>query len=81
MSFLVSLLLPVIATLILLPRLRGAGRARQDARRAHDRDGLPMGALSGAAALVFLSVLGVGILAYRGRTLTPAASASRGVSG
>lgn len=71
MSFLVSLLLPVIATALYLRAYvqraaSGAAPARISATAA-----LASGALSGAAALVFLGLLGVVVLAYRGRTLTP----------
>ena len=72
MSFLVPLLLPVIATALYLRAYveraaSGTAPARISATMA-----LASGALSGAAALVFLSLLGVVVLAYRGRTLTPA---------
>jgi hypothetical protein len=72
MSFLVSLLLPVIATALYF---RGyLERATLGAAPAHISTTTAMlrGALSGASALVFLGLLGVIILAYRGRTLTPA---------
>jgi hypothetical protein len=71
MSFLVSLLLPVIASALYLRgyvqrATLGTAPARMSATSAIAR-----GALSGAAALVFLGLLGVIVLAYRGRTLTP----------
>lgn len=71
MSFLVSLLLPVVATVLYLREYvrraaLGAGPSRISATTA-----LASGALTGAAALVFLGLLGVIVLAYRGRTLTP----------
>jgi hypothetical protein len=71
LSFLISLLLPVIATVILFhgyPRraARGLVPARLTTGAA-----LAMGARTGAAALVFLSVLGVIVLLYRGRDATP----------
>ena len=71
MSFLVSLLLPVIATVILfrsLPERVARGRMPAELTTA---SALTMGALTGAGALVFLGVLGVGILAYRGKMVTP----------
>jgi hypothetical protein len=71
-SFLVSLLLPVLATVIffygypdraargLVPTALTTGAA------------LARGALAGASALVFLGLLGVVILAVRGKVVTPA---------
>ncbi|NUO38952.1 MAG: hypothetical protein HOQ17_15735 [Gemmatimonadaceae bacterium] len=71
MSFLVSLLLPVIATVLYLRAyVQRAGIGMAPARISATR-ALGSGALTGAAALVFLGVLGVIVLAYRGRTLTP----------
>ena len=73
MSFLVSLLLPAIATALYLRghvqrAALGLGPAVISTRTA-----LISGALTGAAALVFLGLLGVVILVTRGRTLTPTA--------
>jgi hypothetical protein len=70
-SFLVSLLLPVIATVILFNgyperAARGLAPARLTTAAA-----VGMGARTGAAALVFLGVLGVLVLLYRGRDATP----------
>ena len=70
-SFLVSLLLPVIATAILLhgyPDRAARGLAPPQLTTAA---ALAMGARSGAAALVFLGLLGVVVLLYRGRHATP----------
>ena len=72
MSFLVSLLLPVIATVILFhgyPERVARGLAPSHLTTA---SALAMGALSGAGALVFLGALGLVILAYRERALVPA---------
>lgn len=71
MSFLVSLLLPVIATAILFHRYperaaRGLAPAQLTTAAA-----LGMGARAGAAALLFLGLLGVVVLLYRGRHATP----------
>lgn len=71
MSFLVSLLLPVLATVLYF---RGyVERAAQGRAPTIVSTGtaLVASALSGASALIFLALLGVMILAYRGRTLTP----------
>ena len=72
MSFLISLLLPVLAAALYF---RGYVERATQGRAAvaiTTANALAAAALSGAAALLFLSLLGVGILAYRGRTLTPA---------
>lgn len=71
MSFLVSLLLPVIATAILLygyPERAARGLAPP---RLTTAAAVGMGARAGAAALVFLGLLGVMVLVYRGRHATP----------
>lgn len=76
MSFLVSLLLPVIATAILFygyPERAARGLAPPQLTTAA---ALAMGARSGAAALVFLGLLGVVVLLYRGRDATPAVGVS-----
>lgn len=72
MSFLVSLLLPVLATVLYF---RGYVERASQGRAptgVSTRTALVAGALSGASALIFLGLLGVVILVYRGRTLTPA---------
>ena len=72
MSFLISLLLPIFATVILFrgyPERAARGRAPAQLTTAA---ALAKGALTGAAALVFLGILGVVILAYRERMVTPA---------
>ena len=71
MSFLVSLLLPVIAILLYYRgypdrAARGLAPARLTTGAA-----IRAGAATGAMALVFLALLGVVILAVRGRTVTP----------
>jgi hypothetical protein len=71
-NFLVSLLLPVLATVFFFygypdRAARGLVPAELTAAAA-----LARGALAGAAALVFLGILGVVILAVRGRAVTPA---------
>ena len=71
MSFLVALLLPVLATVLYFrgyPARAAAGQAPAELTTAA---AVRSGALAGAAALVFLGVLGVVILIYRGRVLTP----------
>ena len=71
MSFLVSLLLPVLAVALYFRgyvERAAQGRAAVAVTTAR---ALGAAALSGAAALLFLGLLGVVILAYRGRTLTP----------
>ena len=80
MSFLVSLLLPVIATVVLFNAY--PERVRRGLAPAHltAASALSMGALAGAGALVFLGVLGVVILAYRGRPLIPAGIDISGVA-
>ena len=71
MSFLVSLLLPVIAVVILFngyPERAARGLAPSELTTGA---AVAMGARTGAAALVFLGVLGVIVLLYRGRDATP----------
>jgi hypothetical protein len=70
-SFLISLLLPVLATALYFRGYvdRAAqGRAVVEITTAR---AVGAGAASGASALLFLSLLGVAILLYRGRPLTP----------
>jgi hypothetical protein len=70
-SFLVSLLLPVLAAaLYFRGYLERAAQGRAPVEISAGR-ALGAAAISGAAALVFLSLLGVMILFYRGRTITP----------
>jgi hypothetical protein len=71
-SFLVSLLLPIIAAALYLRGYLERAALGTVPPRITTAAALTGGALSGAAALVFLGVLGVVILTYRGRTLTPA---------
>lgn len=71
MSFLVSLLLPIIATAILLHGYVERAARGQTPARLTTAVAIGMGARAGAAALVFLGILGVIVLAYRGRALTP----------
>lgn len=71
MSFLLSLLLPVLATAVYFHAYpdraaRGLVPASLTAAAA-----LAKGALTGASALIFLGILGVIILVVRGRILTP----------
>ena len=71
MSFLISLVLPVLAVALYF---RGyVDRAAQGHAPVTitTPKALVSAALSGAAALVFLSLLGVLILFYRGRAITP----------
>jgi hypothetical protein len=70
-SFLVSLLLPVLATVFFFqgyPDRAARGLVPPELTTAA---ALARGALAGAAALIFLGVLGVVILAVRGRMVTP----------
>jgi hypothetical protein len=71
MSFLVSLLLPVIATALYLRGYVQRATLGTAPARISTTTALASGALSGAAALVFLGLLGVIVLVYRGRILTP----------
>jgi hypothetical protein len=73
MSFLVSLLLPALATALYLRGFVQRATLGTGPARISTTTALVSGALSGAAALVFLGLLGVIVLAYRGRTLTPPA--------
>ena len=71
MSFLVSLLLPVMATVVYFngyPERVRRGLAPADLTTA---SAVSRGAFAGAGALVFLGVLGVVVLVYRQRTLVP----------
>ncbi len=71
MSFLASLLLPVLATVLFFrsyPERVALGKAPA---LLTTRSALVSGAITGASALIFLGLLGVLILAYRGRALTP----------
>lgn len=79
-SFLISLLLPVLAAaLYFRGYIDRAAQGRAPVEISTGRT-LLAGALSGASALIFLSVLGVVILAYRGRTLTPAGMGSSAIA-
>lgn len=71
MSFLASLLLPVLATVLLFrgyPDRAARGLVPPQLTIAL---ALARGALTGASALLFLSLLGVVILTVRGKTVTP----------
>jgi hypothetical protein len=70
-SFLVSLLLPVIATAIYFRGYPARAVSGQVPARLTTAAAVLSGALTGAAALVFLGVLGVIVLVYRDRVLTP----------
>jgi hypothetical protein len=70
-SFLVSLVLPAIAAALYLRGYLERATLGTVPTRIGTSTALVRGALSGAAALVFLGVLGVIVLAYRGRMLTP----------
>lgn len=72
MSFLVSLLLPVVATALYLRGYVERAALGTAPTRISTTTALVSGALTGASALVFLGLLGVIVLAYRGRVLTPA---------
>ena len=71
MSFLVSLLLPVIARVLYFRGYPARAAAGQVPSRLTAAAAAAKGALTGAAALLFLGVLGVLILAYRRKVLTP----------
>jgi hypothetical protein len=70
-SFLVSLLLPIIATVIYFRGYPARAALGHVPVRLTAVAAVAKGALTGAAALVFLGVLGVIILAYRRGVLTP----------
>jgi hypothetical protein len=70
-SFLVALLLPVIATVVYFRGYPARAAAGQAPARLTTAAAVRSGALAGATALVFLGVLGVVVLIYRGRVLTP----------
>lgn len=71
MFFLIALLLPAVAT-VLLFRAYPARAARGEApMQLTVGAALLRGAIAGASALLFLSILGVVIVLYRGRQLTP----------
>lgn len=71
MSFLISLVLPVLAVaLYFRGYLDRAAQGRAPVAITTPK-ALAAAALSGAAALVFLGLIGVVILFYRGRTITP----------
>jgi hypothetical protein len=70
-SFLVSLLLPVIATVLYFRGYPARAASGHVPARLTTAAAVRSGALAGAAALVFLGVLGVVVLIYRGRVLTP----------
>ena len=72
MSFLLALLLPVMATVILFRSYPARATRGEVSADLTTRSALVMGARTGAAALVFLGLLGVVILLYRGRAVTPA---------
>ena len=71
MSFLVALLLPVLATVIYFRGYPARALTGEVPVQLTTAAAVRSGILAGAAALVFLGVLGVVILIYRGRTLTP----------
>jgi hypothetical protein len=71
-SFLVSLLLPILAAALYLGGYVERATLGTVPARIETGAALVGGALSGAAALVFLGMLGVIVLAFRGRVLTPA---------
>lgn len=71
MFFLIALLLPVLATVVFFHRYPERA-ARGDApRELTTGSALLRGAVAGASALLFMSVLGVVVLLYRGRGATP----------
>jgi hypothetical protein len=71
MSFLVSLLLPVLATVFFFHGYPGRAARGLVPVELTTAAALAKGALAGAAALVFLGLLGVVILAVRGKAVTP----------
>lgn len=70
-SFLISLVLPVLAVALYFRGYVDRAAQGQAAVTITTPKALASAAVSGAAALVFLSLLGVVILFYRGRTITP----------
>lgn len=71
MSFLIALLLPVIATTLLFRAYPGRAARRLVPRELTTPAAVRSGALAGAAALVFLGLVGVAVLVSRGKPLTP----------
>jgi hypothetical protein len=71
-SFLVSLLLPVLATVFFFYGYPDRAARGLVPGELTTTAALTKGALTGAAALIFLGLLGVVILAVRGKTVTPA---------
>jgi hypothetical protein len=72
MAFLVSLLLPVIATVFFFRAYPERAARGQAPMRLTTAAAIAQGALTGASALLFLALAGIVILAYRGKELTPA---------
>lgn len=72
MSFLLSLLLPVLATVLLFRAYPDRAARGEVSRELTTTSALARGAVTGASALVFLGVAGIAVLVYRGRALTPA---------
>jgi nitrate reductase gamma subunit len=71
MSLVFSLLLPIIATAILFRGYPERAARGQAPAQLTTGSAVAKGALTGASALVFLGILGVLTLAYRGKTVTP----------
>jgi len=71
-SFLFSLLLPVLATAVFFHAYPDRAARSLAPAELTTAAALARGALTGASALVFLAILGVVILAVRGRMVTPA---------
>jgi hypothetical protein len=71
-SFLASLLLPILATVVLLHAYPERAARGLVPPQLTTTSALTRGALAGVAALLFLSALGVIILAVRGKMVTPA---------
>jgi hypothetical protein len=70
-SFLVSLLLPVLATAVYFHAYPDRAARGLVPAELSTPAALAKGALTGASALIFLGILGVVILAVRGRMVTP----------
>lgn len=71
MSFLISLLLPVIAVLLYYRAYPDRAARGLAPARLSTASAIRSGATTGAMALVFLALLGVVILAVRGKIVTP----------
>jgi hypothetical protein len=70
-SFLISLVLPVLAVVLYVRSYLERATVGREPLHVATGKALASGAVTGAAALLFLSALGVVVLASRGRVMTP----------